>query len=68
MSTIKRFAQTVDSYEKQRSRDKMIVKFREDRILKLEQQQPPTQDEKQKQIQDLKKELAIWKESAENNA
>jgi hypothetical protein len=30
--------QTVESYEKQSARDKMIIKFREERISKLEKE------------------------------
>lgn len=40
----------------------MIIKFREDRISKLESNQPITVDEKLKQINDLKKEVTLWKE------
>jgi CRISPR/Cas system-associated endoribonuclease Cas2 len=32
----KRLQQAVESYEKQSARDKMIIKFREERISKLE--------------------------------
>lgn len=46
----------------------MIIKFREDRINKLEQNQPVTSDDKQKQINDLKKEIAVWKEAVDHNA
>lgn len=53
----------------------MIIKFREDRITKLEQQ-PSTSplnsassaDEKTKLINDMKKEIAVWKESSDHNA
>lgn len=45
----------------------MIVKFREDRIAKIEAGQPVTQDDKQHQISELKKELATWKEAVEHN-
>jgi hypothetical protein len=65
----------VESYEKQCARDKMIIKFREDRITKLEQQSTPTinspsssSDDKQKIINDMKKEIQVWKEAADHNA
>ena len=45
----------------------MIIKFREDRIQKLESHQPVTQDEKTKQIQDLKKEIQVWKDAVDHN-
>jgi len=61
--SVKRMSAAVESYEKQRARDKMIVKFREDRIQKLEQQAPLDL-----QVVDLKKEIAVLKESLENNA
>lgn len=56
----KKLVQAVESYEKQCARDKMIIKFREDRITKLEQQASnPTAcaDDKQKVISDMKKEI-----------
>ena len=46
----------------------MIIKFREDRITKLEQGQPITQDEKQKMIDQLKKEVSMWKDASDHNA
>ena len=61
----KRLVTAVEAYEKQRSRDKMIVKFREDRLAKLEaHEQIPTD----KIVHDLKKEIAVWKESSDCNA
>lgn len=55
--------QAVESYEKQAARDKMIIKFREDRISKLEAGQ---KDEDY--MKTLKSELALWKESCDHNA
>lgn len=63
----KRLQQTIDSYEKQCARDKMIIKFREERINKLEQNTPITKDDQQKLINDLKKEVLLWKEASDHN-
>jgi len=38
VAQLKRTQQTVESYEKQSARDKMIIKFREERISKLEKE------------------------------
>jgi hypothetical protein len=60
----------VQSYEKQCARDKMIVKFREDRISKLEQAEPKeSKDERyEKQVRTLKQEISLLKESVESNS
>ncbi len=60
----------MDSLEKQRQRDRMIIKFREDRISKLEvsgQTAGSYTEDKSKFVQDLKKELALLKEAADSN-
>lgn len=54
----------MESYEKQSARDKMIIKFREERILKLEAGGVVESD---KMIADLKKEVQMWKEAADHN-
>jgi len=64
---IKRLNHSVQSYEKQCARDKMIVKFREDRIAKLELTEPKD-DKNEKQIRQLKQEISLLKESLEQNA
>jgi plasmid maintenance system killer protein len=46
----------------------MIIKFREDRITKLEANQPQTKDDQQKLIADLKKEVQMWKEASDHNS
>lgn len=46
----------------------MIIKFREDRINKLEAGIPQTKDDQQKIITDLKKEITLWKEAADHNS
>lgn len=60
--------QAVESYEKQCARDKMIIKFREERINKLEQNAPISKDDQTKLITDLRKEIQMWKDSADHNA
>ena len=56
--------QTVESYEKQSARDKMIIKFREERISKLEKEGQVGIEVIEEQ---LRKEVAMWKEAAEHN-
>ena len=65
----KRMQSTVESYEKQSARDKMIIKFREERIGKLEQivNQQPVDEEQARLIGDLRKEVLMWKEAADHN-
>lgn len=46
----------------------MIIKFREDRITKLESNIPQTKEDTFKQIQDLKKEISLLKEASDHNA
>lgn len=62
--------QAVESFEKQCARDKMIIKFREDRINKLEQpvSKETAKDDQAKLIADLKKEIQLWKEAADHNS
>jgi len=61
----KRMQQTVESYEKQSARDKMIIKFREERISKLEREGLPAAAEGL--VEELRKEVAMWKEASEHN-
>jgi hypothetical protein len=69
-SQLKRMQLTVESYEKQSARDKMIIKFREERISKLEkgaENHLPTLTSEAGIIEELRKEVAMWKEAAEHN-
>ncbi len=60
--------QTLETYEKQSARDKMIIKFREERLSKLEQGGNLSSDPSEQQlINDLRKEVALWKEAADHN-
>ena len=59
--------QAVESYEKQSARDKMIIKFREERIQRLEQKQPLNPSEKDSFIQQLKAENQQIKDQIEHN-
>ena len=65
--------QTVESYEKQSARDKMIIKFREERISKLEKEWAQGQGQllllqSQEAVEEqLRKEVCMWKEAAEHN-
>ena len=61
----RRMQQTVESYEKQSARDKMIIKFREERISKLEREGLPAAAEGL--VEELRKEVAMWKEASEHN-
>jgi uncharacterized coiled-coil DUF342 family protein len=48
----------------------MIIKFREERISKLEQTNISTDEvfeEQNKLIADLRKEVSLWKEASEHN-
>ena len=62
----RRMQQTVESYEKQSARDKMIIKFREERISKLERE-GLSQAVNEGLIEELRKEVSMWKEAAEHN-
>ena len=68
----KKLQQAVESFEKQCARDKMIIKFREDRINKLEQPQAnakeTAKDDQAKLVADLKKEVLLWKEASDHNS
>jgi hypothetical protein len=55
----------VESYEKQSARDKMIIKFREERISKLEKEGHSMAAEGL--VEELRKEVAMWKEASEHN-
>jgi plasmid maintenance system killer protein len=46
----------------------MIIKFREERINKLESNAPITKDDQAKLITDLRKEIQTWRDSADHNA
>ena len=62
--------QTVESYEKQSARDKMIIKFREERISKLENINAGAGSEEEENLRliaDLRKEVQLWKEAADHN-
>ena len=61
----KRMQQTVESYEKQSARDKMIIKFREERISKLEKEGHSIAAEGI--VDELRKEVIMWKEASEHN-
>jgi hypothetical protein len=72
----KRMQQTVESYEKQSARATMIIKFREERISKLEKEGGQGQGQLtpgqllhgQEPIEEqLRKEVCMWKEAAEHN-
>lgn len=63
----KRMQQTLETYEKQSARDKMIIKFREERLSKLEQGTFSTDPSDQQLITDLRKEVVLWKEAADHN-
>jgi hypothetical protein len=45
----------------------MIIKFREERISKLEQGFTSQDPSEQQLIADLRKEVALWKEAADHN-
>lgn len=45
----------------------MIIKFREERISKLEQGVSPLDTTEEKLIDDLRKEVNLWKEAADHN-
>ena len=45
----------------------MIIKFREERISKLEQGFTSKDPSEQQLIADLRKEVALWKEAADHN-
>ena len=45
----------------------MIIKFREERISKLEQGTLSADPNEQQLIADLKKEVNLWKEAADHN-
>ena len=62
----KRMQQTVESYEKQSARDKMIIKFREERISKLEKE-GHSMAAAEGVVEELRKEVAMWKEASEHN-
>jgi plasmid maintenance system killer protein len=46
----------------------MIIKFREDRISKLEHNHPLTSDDNAQLVTDLKKEIQMWKDAADHNS
>lgn len=55
----------MESYEKQSARDKMIIKFREERISKLEKEGHSMAADGL--VEELRKEVAMWKEASEHN-
>ncbi len=55
----------METYEKQSARDKMIIKFREERLSKLE---GGLTYENEQVIAELRKEVAMWKEASEHNS